>query len=100
MKLALVVLLSLLGPSGLEAQGVLYTPDEATKIWALKRAYFLNGNSMVGSEMIDVSAEIPGARASQFEVLVPTVDPNVKNELDDAADVVKPVEKKKKKKKN
>ena len=34
-------------------------PDEATKVWALKRAYQLNGNSMVGNnKMIDVSKEI------------------------------------------
>ena len=35
-------------------------PDEATRIWALKRAYQLNGNSMVGyDKMIDVSKEQP-----------------------------------------
>jgi hypothetical protein len=33
-------------------------PDEATKIRALKRAYELNGNSMVGDgRMIDLSKE-------------------------------------------
>ena len=34
-------------------------PDEATKVWALKRAYQLNGNSMVSNgRMIDVSREL------------------------------------------
>lgn len=32
-------------------------PTEAEKIEALKLAYQLNGNSMVGSKMIDLSAE-------------------------------------------
>ena len=32
-------------------------PDETTKVWALKRAYQLNGNSMVG-KTIDLSKEI------------------------------------------
>ena len=32
-------------------------PDEATKVWALKRAYQLNGNSMVG-KTVDLSKEI------------------------------------------
>jgi hypothetical protein len=35
-------------------------PSEEHKIWALKRAYQLNGNSMVGNNvMIDVSRETP-----------------------------------------
>jgi len=35
-------------------------PGEEHKIWALKRAYQLNGNSMVGNNvMIDVSRETP-----------------------------------------
>ena len=43
-------------------------PDEATKTWALKRAYQLNGNSMVGyDKMIDVSREQPLATAVKTE---------------------------------
>jgi hypothetical protein len=34
-------------------------PDEATKAWALKRAYELNGNSMVGMTSIDLTKERP-----------------------------------------
>lgn len=32
-------------------------PDEAAKVRALKRAYELNGNSMVGSRMIDLTQD-------------------------------------------
>ena len=41
-----------------------WVPDEATKIRALKRAYELNGNSMVGMGSIDLTEEMktpPGA---------------------------------------
>jgi hypothetical protein len=35
-------------------------PDEATKAWALRRAFQLNGNSMVGNNrMIDLTDETP-----------------------------------------
>ena len=52
-----------------------WEPDEATKKKALMRAYHMNGGSMVGDHMIDVS---------QPESIV--ADPGVVNELDDQAD--------------
>jgi hypothetical protein len=47
-------------------------PSEAVKIWALKRAYQLNGNSMVreGSS-IDLSNENPDAIVVQTEKVTP-----------------------------
>jgi hypothetical protein len=42
-------------------------PDEATKIWALKRAYELNGNSMVGC--------IEGVRCQMIDLSKPIIDP-------------------------
>lgn len=52
-------------------------PSEETKTWALKRAYELNGNSMVGCDetkcrMIDLSAEV-AARSKPDPVIVPSV---------------------------
>lgn len=61
-------------------------PDEATKMWALKRAYQLNGNSMVGPT-IDLSRETPGANAVKTERVMPVVKTEDKNELDEAADL-------------
>jgi hypothetical protein len=52
-----------------------WVPDEATKKKALLRAYHMNGGSMVGDHMIDVS---------QPEGIV--ADPGVVNELDEQAD--------------
>lgn len=53
------------------------TPDDATKAWALKRAFQLNGNSMVGGpRMIDVSGETPFANPVQIErIAVPMPAP-------------------------
>lgn len=45
-------------------------PDEATKTWALKRAYQLNGNSMVGWGSIDLSKEVP-AKSVRIIPIVP-----------------------------
>jgi hypothetical protein len=43
------------------------TPSDEVKAWALKRAFQLNGNSMVGNNrMIDLSKETP------FSTVVPT----------------------------
>jgi hypothetical protein len=53
-------------------------PDEARKVWALKRAYELNGNSMVrhpAQGSIDLSQESPPV----------VVDPGEVNALDAAA---------------
>ena len=52
-------------------------PDEATKVWALKRAYQLNGNSMVGNNvMIDVSRETPFSNPVKTErITVPLPAP-------------------------
>ena len=52
-------------------------PDEATKVWALKRAYQLNGNSMVGNNrMIDLSNETPFANPVTIErITVPMPRP-------------------------
>jgi hypothetical protein len=53
-------------------------PDEARKVWALKRAYELNGNSMVrhpAQGSIDLSQEKPPV----------VVDPGEVNALDAAA---------------
>jgi hypothetical protein len=44
--------------------------DEATKILALKRAYQINGNSMVGPT-IDLTGEVPGS--------IPVVTEKVRN---------------------
>jgi hypothetical protein len=46
-------------------------PSEAVKAWALKRAYQLNGNSMVG-DTIDLSNENPDAIAVPTEKIIPT----------------------------
>jgi hypothetical protein len=45
---------------------------EDTKIWALKRAYAINNNSMVGP-MIDLTGETPGAVAIKTEKITPAV---------------------------
>jgi hypothetical protein len=60
-------------------------PDEATKIWALKRAYQLNGNSMVGPT-IDLTGESPYGVVVKPEKVVPVAAPEEKNEVDKAAD--------------
>jgi hypothetical protein len=46
-----------------------------TKIWALKRAYQLNNNSMVGP-MIDLTGETPGAVAVKTDRITPAVVAN------------------------
>ena len=50
-------------------------PDEATKSWALKRAYQLNGNSMVGDKMIDLSREHPDDVVVKTQKIIPTPTP-------------------------
>jgi hypothetical protein len=49
-------------------------PTEEEKIWALKRAYQLNGNSMVGAT-IDLSREVPFARVIGTEKVTPPPPP-------------------------
>jgi hypothetical protein len=66
-----------------------WVPDEATKIKALKRAYQLNGNSMVGDHMIDVSKEdltehVTADQPAHAEAEI--VDPKSRNALDAQAD--------------
>lgn len=46
-------------------------PTEEHKIWALKRAYQLNGNSMVGWGSIDLSMERPGSAVVKTVPIVP-----------------------------
>jgi hypothetical protein len=63
-------------------------PDEATKTWALKRAYQLNGNSMVGNNRtIDLSKETPFSTVVKTERILPVARPDTKNELDEQADL-------------
>jgi hypothetical protein len=50
-------------------------PDEATKSWALKRAYAINNNSMVGP-MIDLTGETPGAVSIKTEKVTPAAVAN------------------------
>ena len=50
-------------------------PDEATKSWALKRAYAINNNSMVGP-MIDLTGETPGAVAVATQKITPVAVAN------------------------
>jgi hypothetical protein len=57
---------------------------EATKIWALKRGYQLNGNSMVGPT-IDLTKESPDTKV--IETIV--VKPDELNEIDRAMPVEK-----------
>ena len=78
---ALLVLALLASPAFAEDDQSPYlfpvVPDEATKIWALKRAYQLNGNSMVGNNhMIDLSNETPFANPVTIEkITVPMPRP-------------------------
>jgi hypothetical protein len=53
------------------------TVDEAVKVWALKRAYQLNGNSMVGfGHSIDLTDEVKSMISPQeFNVLDATAAP-------------------------
>jgi hypothetical protein len=57
-------------------------PDEEGKIRALKRAYEINGNRMVGA--VDLTAMPVPVEAMQ---ILPVADPNAKNRLDEAADL-------------
>jgi hypothetical protein len=52
-------------------------PSEETKTWALKRAWQLNGNSMVSGNMIDLSGEVPGSTPVVTEKIKPAVAPMV-----------------------
>lgn len=58
---------------------------EETKAWALKRAYELNGNSMVRWGSIDLSKEVQNAKPVKTIPIIPT-DPKIKNEIDDKVD--------------
>ena len=58
-------------------------PTEEQKIDALKRAYHINGDSMVGDHMIDLTAP----RVIQTVPEMPVADPVNKNALDALADV-------------
>lgn len=65
-------------------------PTEEQKIDALKRAYHINGDSMVGDHMIDLTAP----RLIQTVPEMPVADPASKNKLDEQADLnAKDVEK-------
>jgi len=66
-------------------------PDEATKVWALKRAFQLNGNSMVGNNrMVDVSGETPFANpvvTERVTVTIPAPAPSPEAQLAKLASV-------------
>jgi hypothetical protein len=52
------------------------TPSDEVKAWALKRAFQLNGNSMVGNNrMIDLSKETPFSTVVQTEKIAVTTAP-------------------------
>jgi hypothetical protein len=59
-------------------------PTEEVKTWALKRAYELNGNSMVGWGSIDLTDEIM-KRKVKTERIIPDMSAEEYNELDAAA---------------
>ena len=70
-----MMLILLLSSTAAAAQQV--TIDEATKTWALKRAYQLNGNSMVGfGHSIDLTDEVKSiVDPKEFNVLDATAVP-------------------------
>ena len=74
--------ISLLMPLA-SAQDLAPEPSEERKIWALKRAYELNGNSMVGMGSIDLSQENPG---DEHKSALPGFEQS--NALDNVGDVV------------
>jgi hypothetical protein len=92
---ALLVLVLLASPAFAEDDQTAYVfpviPDEATKVWALKRAYQLNGNSMVGNNrMIDVSRETPFATPVKTETVplpAPAPSPEVRLAQAPVADI-------------
>jgi len=67
-------------------------PSEEHKIWALKRAYQLNGNSMVGNNrMIDVSQETPFStpvKTERITVPMPAPAPTPEQRLAEMKPVV------------
>jgi hypothetical protein len=67
-------------------------PSEAEKVEALKRAYILNGNSMVGGKMIDLTDPDPLKKTDLMPTLplprlIKPVKAELKNELDEQADL-------------
>jgi hypothetical protein len=64
-KIAVVILL--LSSTAVLAQ----EPTEERKIWALKRAYQINGNSMVRWGSIDLTKEQPGSTVVRIIPIVP-----------------------------
>ena len=78
---ALLALALLASPAFAEDDQTAYAfpviPSEEHKIWALKRAYQINGNSMVGNNlMIDVSRETPFSNPVKTErITVPMPRP-------------------------
>jgi hypothetical protein len=90
-KRAFLILALLASPAFAEDDQTAYVfpviPDEATKVWALKRAYQLNGNSMVGNnKMIDVSRETPFATPVKTEAVpLPSPAPSPETRLAQAA---------------
>jgi hypothetical protein len=77
MKTLALLLLLAAAPAAAQDYRMPEVPDEATKVWALKRAYQLNGNSMVGNNrMIDLSNETPFVNPVQTErIMVPMPKP-------------------------
>jgi hypothetical protein len=69
-------------------------PSEADKIWALKRAYELNGNLMVGPT-VDLTEEYKERQRSHviqpvYKPNFPLADPKRKNPLDATSDMTNP----------
>jgi hypothetical protein len=65
-------------------------PDEATKQWALQRAYVINDGKMVRWDSIDVSNENPDTKTVKTVPIIPdaaVVEWTEKNMLDKSADV-------------
>ena len=90
---ALFVLALLASPAFAEDDQTAYVfpviPSEEHKVWALKRAYQLNGNSMVGGyTMIDVSRETPFSMPVQTErITVPLPVPSPVARVAQIADI-------------
>jgi hypothetical protein len=50
--------------------------DEATKIWALKRALIINGNSMVRWSSLDLTSEAASAKIKTERIALPPAPKN------------------------
>ena len=74
-------------PEIVPREGMPQIPNEQDKVWALKRAYELNGNLMVGP-LVDLTQEYQDRQRSQ--VVQSLADPKKKNALDATSDMTNP----------